>query len=146
MVKCKYCNKELSSKQRLDTHVESKVCRKYKCDICKITFSTKTKYNNHTKKMCGKIYECNICGFETKHQSSFSRHINKTCKINKIKILTHSDNYNSEYNINSLEELKNLRDSLSSMVKYIELCLEDGEETPELIYKIKNNLKNKEDE
>lgn len=112
MVKCKYCNKELSSKQRLKTHIESKVCRKYKCNICKMNFSSKTKYNNHRRKPCGKIYICNICGFETKHQSSFSRHINKTCKIkNKIKLTSQSGNinkYDSKYNINSLEELKNM--------------------------------------
>lgn len=107
MVKCKYCNKELSSKQRLDTHIESKVCRKYKCNICKISFSSKTKYNKH--KQCGKIYICNDCGFETKYQSSFSRHINKTCKINnKIKKKSNNNYYDSKYNINSLEELKNM--------------------------------------
>lgn len=111
VIKCKYCNKELSSKQRLKTHIESKVCRKYKCNICKMNFSSKTKYNNHRKKPCGKIYICNICGFETKHQSSYSRHINKTCKIkSKIKLYKNTDKngYVTKYSINSLEDLKNM--------------------------------------
>ena len=43
---------------------------------------------------------------------------------------------------NSLTEIKDLRDSLSAMVTYIEMCEEDGDTIPDLIYRIKNNLKN----
>jgi len=46
----------------------------------------------------------------------------------------------------SLSELKDLKNSLDAMIKYIVLCKKDGEESPELIYRIKNNLKNKKDE
>ena len=41
---------------------------------------------------------------------------------------------------NDLNELKSLAKSLVAMVDYIEMCKEDGEEAPELIYRI-NNLK-----
>lgn len=40
---------------------------------------------------------------------------------------------------NTLDELKSLSESLSSMIKYIELCKEDKEEMPELIYRIDNH-------
>lgn len=41
----------------------------------------------------------------------------------------------------NIDELKDFRDSLTAMIRYYELCKEDGEEIPDLIYKIKNNLK-----
>jgi hypothetical protein len=46
----------------------------------------------------------------------------------------------------SLSELKDLKNSLNAMIKYIVLCKKDGEELPELVYRIKNNLKTKKDE
>jgi hypothetical protein len=39
----------------------------------------------------------------------------------------------------TLDELKSLSESLSSMIKYIELCKTDNEEIPELIYRIDNH-------
>jgi hypothetical protein len=43
----------------------------------------------------------------------------------------------------SVDEIKDLRDSLSSMIKYINLCIEDKEEIPPLVYKISEEKKPK---
>jgi hypothetical protein len=43
-------------------------------------------------------------------------------------------NFHIEFN--SIEEIEQLRDSLSAMSKYIKMCVADGEESPPLIYKI----------
>jgi hypothetical protein len=43
---------------------------------------------------------------------------------------------NFQIEFRSIVEIEELRDSLSSMVKYIRMCSEDGEEIPPLIYKI----------
>lgn len=36
----------------------------------------------------------------------------------------------------TIEELENLRDSLTAMLNYMKLCKADGEELPELTYKM----------
>lgn len=38
----------------------------------------------------------------------------------------------------NIEEIEEFRNSLNSMIKYFNICKEDGEELPELIYKITN--------
>ena len=43
---------------------------------------------------------------------------------------------NFQIEFKSVEEIENLRDSLTSMIKYVKLCAEDGEEIPPLTYKI----------
>jgi hypothetical protein len=43
---------------------------------------------------------------------------------------------NFQIEFSNIKELEQLRDSLSSMLKYINMCIEDGEEIPPLIYKI----------
>ena len=47
---CNKCNKLLSSKQRLNYHLEKKVCEKTiskNCSFCKITFSSKQRLDTH---------------------------------------------------------------------------------------------------
>lgn len=46
---------------------------------------------------------------------------------------------NFQIEFESIEEIENLRDSLSSMLKYYKICESDGEKIPPLIYKIKEN-------
>ena len=38
----------------------------------------------------------------------------------------------------NIEEIEEFRNSLNSMIKYFNICKEDSEELPELIYKITN--------
>lgn len=51
------------------------------------------------------------------------------------------DNFQIEFK--SLDEIKDLSNSLIAMIKYIELCKQDGESSPELIYRIKNKKQSK---
>lgn len=51
---------------------------------------------------------------------------------------------NFQIEFNSIKEIEELRNSLTSMIKYYNICEYSGEEITELIYKIetkKNNLK-----
>jgi hypothetical protein len=43
---------------------------------------------------------------------------------------------NFQIEFTSIKEIEQLRNSLSSMIKYINMCIEDGDEIPPLIYKI----------
>jgi hypothetical protein len=43
---------------------------------------------------------------------------------------------NFQIEFESVDDLEDLRDSLTSMLKYIKMCIADGEEHPPLIYKI----------
>ena len=43
---------------------------------------------------------------------------------------------NFQIEFSTVKEIEQLRDSLTSMIKYINMCIEDGEEIPPLIYKI----------
>jgi hypothetical protein len=43
---------------------------------------------------------------------------------------------NFQVEFSSVKEIEQLRDSLTSMIKYINMCIEDGEEIPPLVYKI----------
>lgn len=43
---------------------------------------------------------------------------------------------NFQIEFESITEIEDLRNSLNSMIKYFTLCKEDGEELPELTYKI----------
>ena len=52
---------------------------------------------------------------------------------------------NFQIEFESIEEIENLRDSLSSMLKYYKICESDGEKIPELIYKIKENKVSKDE-
>lgn len=45
---------------------------------------------------------------------------------------------NFEIEFESINEIEELRNSLTSMIKYFTICKEDGEELPLLIYKIKD--------
>jgi hypothetical protein len=45
----------------------------------------------------------------------------------------------------NLDEIVSLRDSLSSMIKYINICVEDEEEIPPLVYKITEKKNSKPD-
>lgn len=56
----------------------------------------------------------------------------------RLKNKSHCDK-DFQIEFNTLSELKSLSDSLSSMIKYIEMCKTDGEEIPELIYRIDNH-------
>jgi hypothetical protein len=46
---------------------------------------------------------------------------------------------NFQIEFDSIEEIEDLRNSLTSMIKYYKLCKEDGEEIPQLIYRIQDN-------
>lgn len=53
---------------------------------------------------------------------------------------------NFQIEFESIDEITEFRNSLNSMIKYFTLCKEDGEELPELIYRIsdkKSTSKNK---
>jgi hypothetical protein len=54
---------------------------------------------------------------------------------------------NFQIEFKSIAEIEHLRDSLNSMIKYVNICIEDGDEIPPLIYKIseekKTNTKSK---
>jgi hypothetical protein len=54
---------------------------------------------------------------------------------------------NFQIEFKSIAEIEHLRDSLNSMIKYVNICIEDGDELPPLIYKIseekKTNTKSK---
>jgi hypothetical protein len=50
---------------------------------------------------------------------------------------------NFQIEFKTVDEIEQLRDSLNSMIKYIKLCVEDGEEIPPLVYKITEEKKNK---
>jgi hypothetical protein len=54
---------------------------------------------------------------------------------------------NFQIEFKSIDEIEHLRDSLNSMIKYVKICIEDGDEIPPLIYKIseekKTNTKSK---
>ena len=43
---------------------------------------------------------------------------------------------NFQIEFENLKEIEDLRNSLTSMIKYYSACKEDGEKLPELIYKI----------
>jgi hypothetical protein len=45
---------------------------------------------------------------------------------------------NFQIEFENIEEIEEFRNSLNSMIKYFNMCKEDGEELPELIYKITN--------
>jgi len=49
---------------------------------------------------------------------------------------------NFQIEFDSLSELEEFRDSLTSMIKYYTSCKEDGEELPPLIYKITTKKSN----
>ncbi len=56
---------------------------------------------------------------------------------------------NFQIEFESLEEIEDLRNSLTSMIKYYKICKEDGEEIPQLIYRIqdkKESFKNRKNE
>ena len=62
------------------------------------------------------------------------------CRLNKNPYT--DDNFQIEFT--SIKEIEELRNSLTSMIKYYNICETEGEETGELIYRIetkKNNLK-----
>ena len=44
---------------------------------------------------------------------------------------------NFQIEFESITEIEELRNSLTSMIKYFSMCKDDGEEIPELIYRIK---------
>lgn len=44
---------------------------------------------------------------------------------------------NFQIEFESITEIEDLRNSLTSMIKYFSMCKDDGEEIPELIYRIK---------
>ena len=53
---------------------------------------------------------------------------------------------NFQIEFDSIDEITEFRNSLNSMIKYFTLCKEDGEELPELVYRIsdkKSTPKNK---
>lgn len=56
------------------------------------------------------------------------------CKLQENK---YTDS-NFEIRFTDIDELENLRNSLTSMIKYFRMCQEDGEELPELVYRIKD--------
>jgi hypothetical protein len=45
---------------------------------------------------------------------------------------------NFQIEFENIEEIEEFRNSLNSMIKYFNICKEDSEELPELIYKITN--------
>ena len=45
---------------------------------------------------------------------------------------------NFQIEFENIEEIEEFRNSLNSMIKYFNICKEDREELPELIYKITN--------
>ena len=45
---------------------------------------------------------------------------------------------NFQIEFDNIKEIEEFRNSLNSMIKYFNMCKEDGEELPELIYKITN--------
>lgn len=49
---------------------------------------------------------------------------------------------NFQIEFKDIEELENLRDSLTHMLKYIKMCESDGDEIPPLIYKIQEKKTN----
>jgi hypothetical protein len=54
------------------------------------------------------------------------------CRLHKN---SHSDK-NFQIEFDSIDELENLRNSLTQMLKYVKICQDDGEEIPPLVYKI----------
>ena len=50
---------------------------------------------------------------------------------------------NFEIEFESINEIEELRNSLTSMIKYFTICKEDGEELPPLIYKIQDKKTSK---
>lgn len=48
---------------------------------------------------------------------------------------------NFQIEFKSIEEIEHLKDSLNSMIKYVKICIEDGDELPPLIYKISEEKK-----
>jgi uncharacterized membrane protein len=49
---------------------------------------------------------------------------------------------NFQIEFNSIKEIEELRDSLTSMIKYFNICKNENEDIPELIYRIKNKKNN----
>lgn len=49
---------------------------------------------------------------------------------------------NFQIEFESIKEIEDLRDSLNAMIKYFNMCVEDGEDLPPLIYKITNKSRN----
>jgi hypothetical protein len=45
---------------------------------------------------------------------------------------------NFEIEFDTIKEIEELRDSLTSMIKYCNMCETDGDDLPPLIYKITN--------
>lgn len=50
---------------------------------------------------------------------------------------------NFEIEFENLKEIEELRDSLTSMIKYCKMCETDGDDLPQLIYKITNKKTSK---
>lgn len=50
---------------------------------------------------------------------------------------------NFEIQFETLKEIEELRDSLTSMIKYCKMCETDGDDLPPLIYKITNKKTSK---
>ena len=62
------------------------------------------------------------------------------CQLHKN---SHSDK-NFQIEFDSIDELENLRNSLTQMIKYVKMCQADDEEIPPLVYQIRElNTPNK---
>lgn len=48
---------------------------------------------------------------------------------------------NFQIEFKSISEIEHLKDSLTSMIKYIKICMDEGDEIPPLIYKITEEKK-----
>lgn len=62
--------------------------------------------------------------------------------IQKMKCRLADNSYvdkNFQIEFESIEEIEDLRNSLTSMIKYFRICEKDGEEIPQLTYRIKDN-------
>jgi len=85
MNKCNNCNKSFSTKQRLNYHLENKVClkRNNSCNNCNKIFSNKQKLNYHLEnKVCLNIYICNNCNKKFTNEKIYANHtINNICLL-----------------------------------------------------------------
>jgi hypothetical protein len=50
---------------------------------------------------------------------------------------------NFEIDFESLQEIEEFRDSLNAMIKYCKMCERDGDDLPQLVYKITNKKNSK---
>ncbi len=49
---------------------------------------------------------------------------------------------NFQIEFDSIEEIEELRNSLTSMIKYYKICKDDGEEITSLVYRIQDKKEN----